>query len=141
MDIDTSSWELAEQLPHGALHWIEPGIVAAIPNDGVVETPDLSKLVYEGYGRCADSVGHPVAIVVFVDQLGDQTPEVREYWAKVMQPDVLCAAALVCRSFFARAIGSFFMGIRKPIVPTRMFATLDKAITWSHKRLSPHVGG
>ena len=139
MDIDTTAWKVAVDLPHGVLHWIEPGVVAAIPDDGVVETPDLSQKVYDGYAQCAEELGHPIAIVVFVDRLGDQTPEVREFWAKVMQPDVLCAVALVCSSFFARAVGSFFMGIRRPIVPTRMFATLDQGLAWARKRLSSLV--
>ena len=136
MDIDTSGWEVAEELPHGTLFWIRPGIVAAIPDDGVTETPELSQLVYDGYTRCAETFGRPVAIVVFVDRLQDQTSEVRDFWAQVMGRDVLCAAALVCDSFFARAVGSFFTGIKKPVVPTRMFATLGQATSWSQKRLS-----
>ncbi len=141
MKIDTSGWEIAVNLPHGKLFWIQPGIVAAIPDDGVVETPALSQLVYDGYTQCAQEFERPVAIVVFVDRLSDQTSEVREFWAKVMGRDVLCSAALVCKSFFARAVGSFFMGIKKPVVPTRMFATLDQAITWSKKRLSADARG
>ena len=141
MDIDATDWEIAEELPHGMLYWVKPGVVAAIPDDGVVETLDLSQLVYDGYCRCAEKVGHPIGIVVFVDRLGDQTPEVREFWAKVMQPDVLCAVALVCSSFFARAVSSFLMGIRRPVVPTRMFATLEQAVAWSRRQLPPHVDG
>ena len=139
MGIDTTSWEVAVDLPHGMLYWIEPGVVAAIPDDGVVETPDLSQKVYDGYTQCAQEYGSPIGIVVFVDHLGDQTPEVREFWAKVMQPDVLCAVALVCSSFFARAVGSFFMGIRRPIVPTRMFATLEQGLAWARKRTAPQL--
>ncbi len=135
MDIDVSRWEVAVQLPHGRIYRIQPGIVAGLPDQGVVETPDLSKLVYEGYTQCADEAGHPIAIVVLVDRLGSQTPEVREYWQQVMKPDVLCCAALVSSSFFARAISSFFIGLRKPIVPTRMFKTLDDALEWSNRQL------
>lgn len=141
MGIDTSGWEQAVDLPHGALFWLEAGIVAAIPDDGVVETPDLSQLVYDGYAKCAKEYERPIGIVVFVDHLGDQTPEVREFWAKVMQPDVLCAVALVCSSFFARAVASLFMGIRRPTVPTRMFATQEKAVAWARERLTHDVSG
>jgi len=135
MDIDVDKWDVAVELPHGVIYRIQPGIVAGLPNEGVVETPELSKLVYEGYEKCAEEVGHPIAIVVLVDRLGSQTPEVREYWQKVMQPDVLCCAALVSRSFFARAISSFLIGMRKPVVPTRIFSTLDPAIEWANQEL------
>ncbi len=135
MDIDTSEWEIAVELPHGALYWVEPGIVAAIPDDGVVETPYQSKLVYDGYCQCAKTFGSPIGIIVFVDRLKDQTPEVREFWAEVMQPEVLCAVAMVCRSFFSRAVATFFMGIRRPIIPMQLFATFDQALGWAHQRV------
>lgn len=131
-----NDWEVAIQLPHGRIYWIRPGVVAGIPDEGVVETPDQSALVYEGYRECAAEAGHPVAVVVLVDRLGDQTPEVRAFWQEVMQPDVLCCCALVSSSFFARAISSFLMGMRKPVVPTQMFATLDQAVEWSNEQLS-----
>ena len=123
-------------LPHGFIYSIAPGVVAGLPDEGVVETPELSRLVYEGYQRCAEEAGHPIAIVVLVDRLGSQTPEVREYWQEVMRPDVLGCCALVSSSFFARAISSFFIGLRKPRVPTRSFATLDQAVAWAKR----HVG-
>ncbi len=135
MDIDVQAWDEAHTLPHGKLYWIRPGIVAALPDEGVVETPDLSATVYAGYTRLAQELGHPVAIVVLVDRLGDQTPEVRRYWQQVMKTDVLCCAALVSESFFARAISSFFVGISKPEVPTRIFGTLDRAVEWAETHL------
>ena len=139
MEVDTTGWELAEELPHGTLYWAQPAVVIAVPNDGVVETVELSRAVFEGYSRCARTIGRPIGIVVFVDRLGDQTPEVRDFWVNMIQPDVLCAVAMVCRSFFARAIGSFFMGLRKPVVPTRIFATLEEALAWSGEQSHQHA--
>jgi len=136
--LDTRGWDVAVELPHGFIYRIAPGIVAGLPNEGVVETPELSRLVYEGYTRCAEEQGHPVAVVVLVDRLGSQTPEVRKYWAKVMKPDVLNCCALVSSSFFARAISSFFIGLRKPVVPTRIFADMDKAIGWCNEQIGQY---
>lgn len=136
MNIDTSAWEVAETLPHGSLYWLEPGIVAAVPDDGVAESVELSQQVYDGYARCAEAYGRPVAIVVFVDRLSDQSAEVREFWSNVMHRDVLCVVALVCKSFFARAVAGVFMGIRKPVVPTRMFARVEQAVAWCQRRLA-----
>jgi len=139
VEFDERNWEVAHALPHGMLYWIRPGIVAAVPDDGVVETPDLSAKVYAGYTRCAEERGHPIAIVVLVDQLGNQTPEVRAYWQKAMKTDVLACAALVSTSFFARAISSFFIGIRKPAVPTQVFGSLEQAVEWAEAFLPEDV--
>ncbi len=135
MDIDVKKWEIAVELPHGFIYRIAPGIVAGLPNEGVVETPELSQLVYDGYCRCAEEYGAPVAVVVLVDRLGNQTPEVRAFWQRVMKPDVLRCCALVSSSFFARAISSFLIGMRKPTVPTRIFSSLDEAVAWSRSTL------
>ncbi len=128
-------WDVAVELPHGRIYTIRPGIVAGIPDEGVVETRELSQKVYEGYVECTRELGHPVAVVVLVDRLGDQTPEVRKYWSEVMTPDVMCCCALVSSSFFARAISSFLIGMRPPPVPTKIFATLDQALAWAEDQL------
>jgi hypothetical protein len=134
-DIIPEDWQVAVELPHGRIYWVQPGVVAGLPDEGVVETPQLSALVYDGYRQCVEEAGHPIAVVVLVDRLGNQTPEVRAYWQGVMTPDVMCCCALVSSSFFARAISSFLMGMRKPAVPTQMFATLDQALAWSSEQL------
>lgn len=135
MNMNVNDWKVAVQLPHGDIRWIEDGIVAGLPNEGVVETPELSRKVYEGYQSCVEACGRPVAVIVLVDKLGNQTPEVRAYWQKVMQPDVFCCCALVSQSFFARAISSFLIGLRKPGVPTRIFGELAPAVDWGRQQV------
>jgi hypothetical protein len=39
--------------------------------------------------------------------------------------------ALVGGTTFGRAVGSFFIGIHPPRVPTRMFATTEEALRWA----------
>ena len=138
MNVD--DWEIAIKLPHGDIRWIEDGIVAGLPFEGVVETPELSRQVYEGYVACKEASGWPVAVVVLVDRLGNQTAEVRSYWQKVMTPDVFCCCALVSRSFFARAISSFLIGLRKPAVTTRIFTELGPALEWSRSQVRAQRG-
>jgi hypothetical protein len=46
----------------------------------------------------------------------------------------------VCRSLLARAIGSFFLGIHRPRVPTAMFAGLDEALDWCRSRVNERGG-
>jgi len=138
MVIDSTGWEHFERLPHGELYWIAPGVMVAVPDEGVVEVVSLSQAVYDGYTRAAASVGHPIAVLVYVDRLGDQTPEVRTFWQNVMHPDVVACVALISSSFFARAISSFFIGISGPKVPTKMLGTEESALLWAKERLAAH---
>lgn len=136
MNVDTAGWELAVKLPHGALYWIEPGVVAAVPDEGTVETPELSQTVWDGYKTCADQYGGPIAALVFVDKLTDQTTEVRRFWASVMTTEVLGACSLVCESFLARAVATLFVRLSPPAVPTRLFPNTESARAWGKERLS-----
>jgi hypothetical protein len=44
--------------------------------------------------------------------------------------------ALVGGTPFGRAVGSLFIGLSPPKVPTRMFANLDDALRWIRERLA-----
>jgi hypothetical protein len=136
-DMDISAWDVARDLPHGFVYWMKPGVIVGWPDDGVVETVDLSQIVWDAYSECAKEFGRPVGCVVFVDRLGDQTADVRAFWQKIMTPDVLCCCALVSTSFFARAITAFFLGMRPPVVPTKMFGSEEDALAWVDGHLNP----
>jgi hypothetical protein len=47
-----------------------------------------------------------------------------------MQPSLFYAAALIVSHPLARAIGSFFLGLTRPAVPTRLFPTVEEAAEW-----------
>jgi hypothetical protein len=40
------------------------------------------------------------------------------------------AAALLIGSPLTRAIGNFFMGLNKPLIPTRLFTSETEALAW-----------
>jgi hypothetical protein len=51
-----------------------------------------------------------------------------------MDPKVFYAVALVVSNPISRAIGSFFIGLTKPGVPTRIVGTIDEGIAWCASR-------
>src|SRR5690349_4358430 len=54
--------------------------------------------------------------------------EARLYFAGEETAKVEAAAALLINSPVARAIGNFFMGLNKPILPTRLFTSEAEAL-------------
>jgi hypothetical protein len=47
-----------------------------------------------------------------------------------MQPNLFFAVALIVTNPLARAIGSFFLGLTRPPVPTKLFESVDAATSW-----------
>jgi hypothetical protein len=56
--------------------------------------------------------------------------EARLFFAGEETARVESAAALLINSPVARAVGNFFMGFNKPILPTRLFTSEAEALAW-----------
>jgi hypothetical protein len=57
-----------------------------------------------------------------------------------MQPTLFYAVALIVTNPLARAIASFFLGLTRPAVPTKLFESVEDAASWvATQRPSPQV--
>jgi hypothetical protein len=56
--------------------------------------------------------------------------EARVFLAGEETAKVESAAALIIESPLTRAIGNFFMGLNKPLIPTRLFTSEAEALAW-----------
>lgn len=56
--------------------------------------------------------------------------EARDFLASGNGTKGLVAAAMVLENPFDWALGSFFLHLKKPAVPSRMFTRYDSAIQW-----------
>lgn len=54
----------------------------------------------------------------------------RLYFAGEETAKVESAAALIIESPLSKAVGNFFMGLNKPIIPTRLFTSEEAALAW-----------
>lgn len=68
--------------------------------------------------------------LVDLSDLKSMTREARLYFAGPETAAVESAAALVIRSPLTKAIGNFFMGLNKPLIPTRLFTSETDALAW-----------
>jgi hypothetical protein len=82
--------------------------------------------------RVVGSMGNGKLRPVLVDlsNVKSMTREARLYFAGPETAAVQAAAALVIKSPLTRAIGNFFMGLNKPLIPTRLFTSETDAVTW-----------
>ena len=130
VEVDTSGWKKLDVLDSGEWYEVEPAVVAIVPFDGHVETEADALEAWGKQQELCGVYGQPIHVIVFLDRVATQQGSARRVWSEVAHPDVLAGAAFVCSSFFARAVGSFFMGIRAPRSPTVMVDSLEEAFAW-----------
>jgi hypothetical protein len=74
--------------------------------------------------------GKPRPVLVDMTNVKSMTREARLYFAGPETAAVQAAAALVIKSPLTRALGNFFMGLNKPLIPTRLFTSETDAVAW-----------
>lgn len=74
--------------------------------------------------------GKQTPALVDMTELVAMDREARIFFAGEETARVETAAALLIKSPVSRAIGNFFMGLNKPILPTRLFTAEAEALAW-----------
>ena len=74
--------------------------------------------------------GKKVPVVVDIRESKGVSKECRKYFASKEVAKVQTACALLIESPFSRLIGNFFLGLNKPLFPTRLFNDEGEAINW-----------
>ena len=69
-------------------------------------------------------------VLVDMSALIEMSKEVRDYFGNERTAAVQRATALLIGSPVSRVIGNFFIGLNKPISPTRLFTDPQEAIKW-----------
>lgn len=72
----------------------------------------------------------PGVLVVYIDRIAHQDRAARKVYQQVGQPELLLGIALVGGSMLSRAIASFFVGLSRPRMPARLFASYTDAEPW-----------
>lgn len=107
----------------------DPDILLVVPREG---TKDNSKDARENvafYHAYARSLGKRCGSVVIMSNMLSQDAETRRAYAEI-DPRLLYGGALVVESALSRALGSFFVGLSRPVVPTKLFDTIENAFEW-----------
>lgn len=109
----------------------DPDILIGTPKPGTVDNPETAKDNVEFEANYARELGRRICVVILVDNLLSQDAETRRIYTEGLGEDVLYGVALVTGNALGRAIASFFMGLSKPKVPTKIFDSVSGAIVWA----------
>ena len=95
------------------------------------ETVQAAQENIDAYERVRDALGkEKIRVLVDMRQATQVNREARNYYANERTASIQRAVALLVSSPVSATIANFFMGLNKPLTPTRMFMSEDKAIAW-----------
>jgi hypothetical protein len=117
----------------------DPDIMIVVPREGTMDNfEDASENVayYHNYAR---SLGRPCGSVVIMSNMLSQDAEARRAYT-TLDPALIYGGALVVGNALSRALGSFFMGLTRPKVPTRLFDSVESGVQWL-KTIRPKQAG
>lgn len=69
-------------------------------------------------------------ILVDIRKIRSISKEARDHFAMRGRKPGVVAIAMLVSSPLSRIIGNFFLGLNRPVVPTRMFTDRDQAESW-----------
>lgn len=122
----------------GRYYRLADRVLLALPKPGFSQSEQAAERSLAEFDRLAHADGHQHAIIVLVDRVVSQDAGSRRVWSRPRERETRCAQALVCGNPLARAIGSFFLGLGRGPVRTRMFATLELALVWAMEAVEQH---
>ncbi|MGB8648522.1 MAG: hypothetical protein WCF84_25020 [Anaerolineae bacterium] len=136
MPVDTQKWTKIGQSANAEFFEIEPTILAVVPTEGCTDDETTAKASIQIQLDYLRPKHQRAGVVIFMDSIAQQTAGARAVYRDMPDPSFQACYALVGGTFFGRAVGSVFLGLSKPRVPTQMFATLEQALDWCHSQVA-----
>jgi hypothetical protein len=129
--VDTAGWTAIGRSDNADFYEVEEGLLAVVPFADTTDdarTARQSVRIQHDYLRAR---GRRAGVLVFMDRILEQESSARAVYRDAPDPAFIACYALVGGTAFGRAVGSIFIGISRPKVPTRLFGTLAEARAWA----------
>ena len=98
-----------------------------------ITTEKLAKENIDAQERIRNSMNkEKTRVIIDMCAVFEISKEARDYFANERTASIQRATALLIGSAVSRIIGNFFLGLNKPITPTRLFTDPEEAIKWLH---------
>ena len=74
--------------------------------------------------------GNRLPLLVDFTNVYSMSRPIRQYYSSPELSAKVSAVAIVSSSAIGRVVGNFFLGLNKPLVPTRLIASEEEALNW-----------
>ena len=72
----------------------------------------------------------PLPLLCDLTNVVRMTQECRKHFAGPEHAETFSKCALIVNNIVSRLIGNFFLGLNKPLKPTKLFATKEEGLKW-----------
>ncbi|MCH8902962.1 MAG: hypothetical protein IIA45_03495 [Bacteroidetes bacterium] len=125
--------ELKEETSTQKLYWDTENEIVIGELFADLTTEALAKENIDAQERVRDSLSkEKTRVLVDMTTVNAISKEARDYFANERTASIQRATALLIGSPVSRVIGNFFLGLNKPLSPTKLFTDQEQAIKWLH---------
>jgi len=135
MEVETRDWTKFGESANATFYQVDECTLAVVPVDGCTDDEHTAKASVDIQQNHLKATGIRAGSIIFMDGIAQQTSGARTAYRDLPDPARQVCFALVGGSMFGRAVGSVFLGLSKPRVPTQMFATFEQALAWCHAQV------
>jgi hypothetical protein len=107
-----------------------PDILVVSPAPGYKDNAEAARANMAWQQNFARQSGKKCGMVVVMNNLLSQDADSRKIYSEGMLPELFFGSALVVSNPLSRAIGSFFIGRSKPVVPLTLVSSIENGIAW-----------
>ena len=125
--------ELKEETSTQKIYWDSENEIVRGELFADITTEKLAKENIDAQERIRNSMNkEKTRVIIDMSAVFEISKEARDYFANEKTASIQRATALLIGSAVSRIIGNFFLGLNKPITPTRLFTDPEEAIKWLH---------
>ena len=107
-----------------------------------VVVPEFHKIgidiIEYGYGFLDDNGGGTYHNIFQFESFSDVEPEIRKWAANKEGNNYTLSDAIVIGSLPQKIITDFYLKFDRPVKPTKVFYSLDKALEWTFNEMTKH---
>ena len=123
--------KLMEQTATQKLFWDSDENIVWGELDSTPQTLQTARENIDAQERARDALGKEMTrVLVDMTRTTRMSRDARNYYAGKRTASIQRATALLVSSPLSATVANFFMGLNKPLSPTRMFTKPNEAIAW-----------
>lgn len=123
-------WKAVGKTTNTQYFLVDPDVLVVMPDANLKDDGASATMNTDFQLAFARQFGRRLAVVVQMSRLLGQDADARRVYAERIDSSLFYAAGLVASSAMARAIASFFLGLTKPPIPTRVHDSFASALAW-----------
>jgi len=111
--------------------WVDHNFIYSDVEKGTIMDLEMAKTSLKMADDLLKGIKKP--LICDFTNMKSQTKECRDYYSSAETAQRYTACAIISTSIIGRVLANFYLGLNKPIIPTRFFTDEYTACIWADK--------